>query len=257
MSKHTTLEQLKLAQQRAKTEFDALKSKVDDLELTGGQPNVLEGVQVNGTALEIASKLVNILIATGTENGTISVNNVNILVKGLAAMAYKENVSAEDLAEALKTQIDTATSDITTLKGTGEGSVKKAVDDALNEFATNVTNDDVVNTYKELVDWAASHGGEAAQMAGAITALQNKLVLGTTGDDGAEYPTVKAYVEAVISGLNLTTELDKKVDKQDGYGLSKNDFTDAFKTKLEGIETATDEEVEAMLDEVWGSSDDD
>nr|DAR22712.1 MAG TPA: Putative tail fiber protein [Caudoviricetes sp.] len=31
------------------------------------------------------------------------------------------------------------------------------------------------------------------------------------------------------------TALDKKVDKVTGYGLSKNDFTDILKNKLDGI----------------------
>lgn len=47
----------------------------------------------------------------------------------------------------------------------------------------------------------------------------------------------------------LNTKLETKVDKVDGYGLSKNDFTDAFKTKLEGLENYNDEEVRGLIDD--------
>ena len=89
---------------------------------------------------------------------------------------------------------------IATLNGSGEGSVDKKITDAFNEFATNVSDDGVVNSYKELVDWAASHGSEAAEMAGAITALQN-IVDGIGGAD--ESPTVVAYVQAAIDALKI------------------------------------------------------
>lgn len=53
-----------------KTELSALSDKVDELVTAGGEPNKLEGVKVNGTALAIAEKMVDILIATGSANGT-------------------------------------------------------------------------------------------------------------------------------------------------------------------------------------------
>ena len=68
---------------------------------------------------------------------------------------------------------------ITTLNGSGEGSVTKAVNDALNEFATNISNDGIVNTYKELIDYAASHSSDVAEMVGDIEA-------NTTAIDGLD-----------------------------------------------------------------------
>lgn len=207
------------------------KAKLDGI-AEGAQVNVLEGVQVNGAALAIANKLVDILITSGSANGTISVNGVDVAIKGLAALAYKAEISEAELSAALKavidakaeqSSVDTLSGKIDVLNGTGEGSVSKAITDAFNDFATKVTDDGVVNSYKELIDWAATHGSEAAEMAGAISAIQAILA----GIGGADEPaTVKAAIEAGLAG---------KVDKVEGYGLSKNDFTDALKTKLEGI----------------------
>lgn len=184
------------------------------LEGVGAQANVIEGLKVNDTNVVLVNKIANLVFATGTTNGTFKVNDIEIAVKGLAALAYKSEISANDLAAALKTQIDTATSDLTTLKGSGEGSVSKAITDALDDFATKISDDGTVNTLKELVDWVAAHGPEAAQMAANITALQTKTELGTHQvDDGeggqktVQYATVKEYVEAVTNRFIALTAL--------------------------------------------------
>ena len=95
MSKIITLDQLKQLATKVKSEDDALgtqietvASKVEELVSTGGEANVLEGVKVNGTALAITDKMVDLLIAAGTENGTISVNGAAVAVAGLQALAY-------------------------------------------------------------------------------------------------------------------------------------------------------------------------
>lgn len=186
----------------------------------GAQVNILEGVKVNNVALAIANKMVDILIASGSANGTISVAGVDVAIKGLAALAYKANISESDLDSALQTVINNNTTAIETLNGAGVGSVKKQIDDAFNDFATKVTDDDVVNSYKELIDWAASHGSDATEMAASIQVLEN-LLAGIGGE--GEPATVNAAIE-------------KKVDKVEGYGLSKNDFTDDLKTKLDSID---------------------
>lgn len=82
--------------------IDAVVSDVEGLAAVGAQANVLEGVKVNGTALTIADKMVDILIEAGSENGTISVNGVNKAITGLQALAYKAQISEGDLDDALK-----------------------------------------------------------------------------------------------------------------------------------------------------------
>lgn len=48
----------------SKTEFDALDDKVDEIIAEGGEPNVIEVVQKNGTALPITNKTVNVTVPT-------------------------------------------------------------------------------------------------------------------------------------------------------------------------------------------------
>ena len=68
---------------------------------------------------------------------------------------------------------------IATLNGEGDGSVKKTAQDAaaaaINEFAAQVSDDGTVNTIKELVDYVAEHGPEAAEMAADIDKAQAVL----------------------------------------------------------------------------------
>lgn len=216
----------------------------------GAQVNVLEGVKVNGIALSIVSKIVNLLIGTGSVNGTISVQNVDVPIKGLAALAYKAKVSTDELDAALTAVINAKaeTSTVTTLSdkidvlnGSGIGSVSKAITDAFNDFATKVSDDGVINSYKELIDWAAKHGGEAAEMTAAISNIEG-LLAGIGGEGNP--PTVEAAIAAAISDLNIgnyytKTQVDAKligkVDKEDGKGLSSNDFTDTYKSKIDSI----------------------
>lgn len=116
MAKLTTLEQLRTSLQSTKSYIDtqdaALGARIDavveDIEgivATGGEANILEGVKVNGSTLTITDKMVDILIASGSENGTISVNGAAVAIAGLAKMAYASEVSEADLSEALKASI--------------------------------------------------------------------------------------------------------------------------------------------------------
>ena len=63
MSKHTTLDQLKMLAQRTNTEIKAVDAKVttlsgrvDTLVAEGGEPNVITAVKNNGAPLELPTK---------------------------------------------------------------------------------------------------------------------------------------------------------------------------------------------------------
>lgn len=55
-------------------------------------------------------------------------------------------------------------------------------------------------------------------------------------------PTDKEQIESAIqtNANNIEILDENKVDKVEGYGLSKNDFTDTLKSKLDGIEASAD-----------------
>ena len=220
----------------SKSEFATLSGKVTALENVGAEANVLEGVKVNGTALTIAEKIVDILVATGTADGTIKVNGVDVSVAGLAALAYKANVSAEDLSAALAATINAKadSSDLETLGGkvdvligSVEGDGSKSVRAISAEEVAKVVAQAPTSydTLKEIADWILNDTTGAAAMANDISALKTKLTLGTHEVEGqqVEYATVKAYVEAVVSGFISLTALSTQ-DSGTGNAVTGVDY---------------------------------
>ena len=326
MSKHTTLDQLKMLAQRTKGEIDKVDSKVatlsgrvDTLEGAGGQANVLEGVKVNGTALKIVDKIVDILIATGAANGTLSVNGKDVAIKGLAALAYKAQVSEADLDSALTAVLaaKAAKADVDTLIGSDAGKSARTI--ANEELTKQLIPEDAqesLNTLTEIAQWIQDHPNDASAMNAAITKL-NGIVAGIGGDED-EYATVMAAIEGKItaalkdiasgatkvekSEVNGNIKINgqetvvythpaaeaveagfKKVGKDNqGHAVIGDDVTKEDivalgipaqdttyqpatsqanglmskedKAKLDGIEVAADEEVNQMLDKVFGAA---
>lgn len=299
MSKHTTLDQLKMLAQRTKTEIDAVESKS------------LVGIKVNGTALAIADKMVDILIGTGATNGTLSVNGADVAVKGLAALAYKARVSESDLDAALTAVLaaKAAKADVDTLIGTDTGKSVRTI--ANEELAAQLIPEgaqESLDTLTEIAQWIQDHPDDAAAMNTAIAKL-NGIVAGIGGEDD-DYATVMAAIEGKIAGAtkveasetNGNIKIDgeettvythptttavaagfKKVGNDDkghvvlGADVTKRDIvslgipaqdttyqpatTEANglmskedKTKLDGMEVALDTEVTAMLNEVFGTT---
>ncbi len=299
MSKHTTLDQLKMLAQRTKTEIDAVESKS------------LVGIKVNGTALAIADKMVDILIGTGATNGTLSVNGTDVAVKGLAALAYKAQVSESDLDAALTAVLaaKAAKADVDTLIGTDTGKSVRTI--ANEELAAQLIPEgaqESLDTLTEIAQWIQDHPDDAAAMNTAIAKL-NGIVAGIGGEDD-DYATVMAAIEGKIAGatkveaseINGNIKIDgeettvythptttavaagfKKVGNDDkghvvlGADVTKQDIvalgipaqdttyqpatTEANglmskedKTKLDGMEVALDTEVTAMLNEVFGTT---
>lgn len=136
-------------------------------------------------------------------------NNVNTLSekvgtvpagKTIVKMIEEAKTAATYDDAAVKADIKKNADAIGVLNGSGVGSVDKKITDAFNDFATKVSDDGVVNSYKELIDWAATHGAEAATIAGEITALKNILKgIGGTGESA----TVVAYVTKAIENLKI------------------------------------------------------
>lgn len=298
MSKHTTLEQLKLLAQRTKGEISKVESKS------------LVGVKVNGVALAIADKMVDILIASGTANGTLAVNGKDVAVTGLAALAYKAQISEADLDTALKAVLDGKASgaDLATLIGTDAGKSARTI--ANEELAAQLIPEgaqEALNTLTEIAQWIQDHPNDASAMNAAITKL-NGIVAGIGDED--EYATVMAAIEGKITAATKVEKSEvngnikingqetevythpaaeaveagfKKVGKDNqGHAVIGDDVTKEDivalgipaqdttyqpatsqanglmskedKAKLDGIEVAADEEVNQMLDEVFGAA---
>lgn len=118
----------------------------------------------------------------------------------------------------LQSQVQENKEALVVLNGTGEGSVVKTVDDAINAFATKISDDGTVNTFKELVDYAASHSAEIVELVGEVSAVKEKnveqdnriealevLVGGSEGEGASLVETVAGHAEAIQT---LQTDVD-------------------------------------------------
>ena len=169
-TKLVKLGHLKTLATKLNTDVTALKEQVEELVTTGGEPN-----KVNGTALSIVEKMVDILIATGTGDGTIAVNGKDVAVKGLATLQQT----------------------ITTLVGNDSGKSARTI--ANEELAAQLIPDDAqesLNTLQEIADWIQDHPDDASAMNTAITAIQ--AVLAGIGADQT-YTTVIGAIDQKIT----------------------------------------------------------
>ena len=85
---------------------DAEKEKLASI-AASADTNVIETVKVNGTALTVTDKAVDILVAEGTANGTVKVNGTDIAVHGLGSAAYSAatDFDAAGAADDVKTEL--------------------------------------------------------------------------------------------------------------------------------------------------------
>lgn len=194
----TKLGALKELAQRVGKEFatkedvSALSGKVDDLITTGGEPNVITAVKVNGSVQEVADKAVDITVPTK-----------------VSELSNDGNFQSD-------TQVATAIQ--TAIAASGHAQFQKV---------------DTIPTAEE--------------------AVENVMYL--VRNNSTQHFDIYAKVGESVELLDDTTvDLSGYVEKEEGKGLSANDFTDTEKEKLGSIEIATAEEVSEMLDEVFGSS---
>lgn len=160
--------------------------------------------------------------------------------------------------EALQTQVTANKNAIDVLNGTGEGSVDKQITDAINKFASDVSDDSTVNTFKELVDWAASHTSEAADIvsnvtanANAISALQTKV--GTIPETSAAADVI-SYVDEQVAAEKTRAEaaevsIGERIDALEGSvgtgGSVDSKIETAKEEAVTSAKTYTDAEVAA------------
>ena len=228
------LDDLKALGTKQKEVADALAARVDTLENVGSQANVLEGVKVNGTALSIANKIVDILIATVSKNGSISVNGADVAIKGLAALAFKAKVSQSDLDEALAAILEGKADKATTLDG--YGITNAYTKDEINAKISAVYKPAGAVAFAELPSLSESILGNVYNVTDAFTTTANFVEgAGNKYPKGTNVVVVKvgdAYKYDVLAGF---VDLSGYVEKEAGKGLSDENFTAALKDKLDGI----------------------
>lgn len=198
-------------------------SKVDGTTITIDESGVVKGIPVDDALSEIstnplqnkviAGELKSIKSKIGTDESTIKSNT--------------KRIEANETA-------------ISTLNGTGDGSVKKAVSDGIAEVVAGAPGD--FDTLKEMSDWISGHENDASAMNSAIKDNKSAITALQIGKaDKTEIPIVPTNVSEFTNDAGYLTEhqdISNLVVKEEGKGLSSNDYTSEEKTKLGGVGTS-------------------
>lgn len=179
----------------------------------GAQVNVLDGVNVNGTPLTITDKKVNITVESGTNNGTIKVNDVDVAVTGLGSAAYVDttafdaaNTAANKIAEISGSTSGESTNKyvtVTTTQANGKVTGITVNDSALKEAITGITND--INTLSGAAVKVVN--GKRPKTGNEITLTGVDIAVGSDVDGTGGTMTADSTVSTVLA--DIYTKLNK------------------------------------------------
>lgn len=188
-----------------KIDVSTTKEQVKSLIDAGAQPNTIETVAVNDTNLTPdANKKVNITITSGSTNGTISANGVDVHVKGLGSAAYTAS-SAYDIAGAATKVLGTEADTIANI--TVYGAIAKA------DAAQKGVNDINKAGYQTAANVKATVESYGYQTSSQVQAAINDALNNASGID------FQIVTELPTTGKKGTFYLiaDTHSDRQDNY----------------------------------------
>ncbi len=263
----TKLSALQALAQRAeatyakKAELEALEGRVDDIVSTGGEPNVIDTIKVNGEAQKVTDKAVDIAVPTKVSdlsNDSEFQTNAQVAQAIQAAIAatghaHFEKVDAVPEASAALENVLYLVMNGTTqhydIYAKVDGEVVLLDDTTVDltnyvqkEEGKGLSTNDYTTPEKEKLASLNNytHPAYTPQGSGLY-----KITVDATGHVSA----VTAVVKDDITGLGIPaqdTTYTEATTSQAGL------MSAADKTKLDGMVIATDEEVTEMLNEIYG-----
>lgn len=250
--------------------FDIMDGK-DGSGSSTGEENVIESIKVNGVAQTVAEdKSVDITVPTvdvdknyvDTElikkanvsdipslDGYVTDEELNAKgyltshqdISGKVDKVKGKSLIADTEIERLKSvknYDDTAIKTELTKKANSTD-VTKEISDKIAEVVSDAPES--FNTLKEISDWISGHENDASAMNSAIKDNKSAIeTLQTDKADKTEIPTIPTNVSEFTNDAGYLTEhqdISNLVKKEEGKGLSSNDYTSEEKTKLGGVGT--------------------
>ena len=136
-------------------DLDALDAKVDEIIAEGGEPNVIETVKVNGTALTPSNKAVNVEVPTKTSDITNDGDG-------------ESNFATEEYVAENGGKID-----VIKVNGTAQTITQKAVDITVPTKVSDLTNDSDFQSGEDVtdaIDTALANGSDPYQTKSQVDA---------------------------------------------------------------------------------------
>ena len=259
----------------AKTSTLDVMNGVDGKDGSGsstGEENVIESIKVNGVTQSVTEdKSVDIIVPTvdvdknyvDTElikkanvsdipslDGYVTEEELNTKgyltshqdISGKVDKVKGKSLIADTEIERLKSIKNYDDTDIKTelAKKANSTDVTKEISDKIAEVISDAPES--FNTLKEISDWISGHENDASAMNSAIKDNKSAITaLQTDKADKTEIPTVPTNVSEFTNDAGYLTEhqdISNLVVKEEGKGLSSNDYTSEEKNKLGGIGTS-------------------
>ena len=191
-------------------------------------------------------------------NMIIADESGNIIFKADANGVHTTAISLNGEVAATEKYVNDAIAniDIPEVDFTGyatEDFVETAINTAKEELSESIVSES--NEWKVIdsdgniifsVDAEGAHTTELTLNGESVTDIVDKRVASLVDSAPDTLNTLNELAAALGDDPNfattVATEIGKKVDKVDGKGLSTNDFTNAYKEKLDGLENITFEE---------------
>lgn len=180
------------------SDLSALQDEIDDIVAEGGEPNTIDTVKVNGSALTPdANKAVNIIITEGTDNGTIKVNGSNVEVHGLGTAAFTGSGAYDSAgsAAAVQNNVDTLSALV------GSTAVATQIQNAINALDSSAS----AAANKALASITITDGKITAHTDITVPTNNNQLT------NGAGYQTASQVTSAINSALADITGISFEV----------------------------------------------
>lgn len=176
----------------------------------------LAGLDANGNLVDSGKAITDFDEAGAADSAKAEVmgyvGTIPADAKAKNVVAYiKEAVTAGQYDDsALKASVAANTEAIGTLNGTGDGSVKKAVADAVAKIVADAP--EAYDTLKEISDWISTHASDAAGMNSQINTNKGdidklKTLIGTLPESAASTTIVgyiAEYVEKALADSDLS-----------------------------------------------------
>lgn len=190
-----------------KTDLNTLSDKVDEIIAEGGQPNVIETVKVNGTALTPTNKAVDVIVPTKTSDLT------------------NDGDGTSDFATEAYVDANGGKIDIIKVNGTAQQITNKAVDITVPTKTSDLTNDNNFQTDTDVesaIDTALQNGTDPYQTQSEVEAEIRSQISGVYKPQGAvafaNLPTLSASIEGYV--YNVTDAFVTTANFVEGAGHS-------------------------------------
>ena len=192
--------------------------------------------------------------------------DIQTVAEEAQAVAEEAKTTAEGVqavADEAKTAAENAQAAIDVLNGEGDGSVKKAVDDAINGILDGAP--ETFDTLKEIADYIETHGSEAADMMDAIqknsdAIAQNVDAISQNADAIAQNAdAISQNAEAIASnvqGIQANAQNIESLGNELADEVTAREEADAaLKAELEGEFADADAALKSEMEEKFALAD--